>query len=185
MSKSLIEKKLSSTAIYEGRIVNLRLDDVKLPDNNEAKREIVEHAGGVSVIPYLTASKEVIMVRQFRNPIDEVLLELPAGLLEMNEDPQNGARRELEEETGYKTGDLKRIGSFYTSPGFCDEEIHLYLAQDLTKHVQKTDGDEFIEIVKMPLSDIKQKLYTPEISDAKTVIGLQYLLKYLEQNNIK
>lgn len=184
MNESLIEEQLKSTAIYEGRIVNLRLDDVKLPDNNKAKREIVEHAGGVAVIPYLTENKEVVMVRQFRNPIEKVLLELPAGLLEINEDPKSCARRELEEETGYRTGSLHQIGSFYTSPGFCDEEIHLYLAQDLSKYSQKTDGDEFIELVKMPLEKIKQKLYTPEISDAKTVIGLQYLLSYLQQNNI-
>ncbi|SDC02129.1 MULTISPECIES: NUDIX hydrolase [unclassified Candidatus Frackibacter] len=182
MGQNLIEKQLKSTEIYEGRILNLRIDNVKLPDGNEAKREIVEHAAGVTIIPYLQDTGEVIMVRQFRNPAEQILLEMPAGMLEINEEPKRCARRELEEETGYKAGDLKRIGSFYTSPGFCDERIHLYLAQNLSKYEQHTDVDEFLEVLKIPLEDLKNKLYTPEIIDAKTIIGVQFLLNYLQKD---
>jgi ADP-ribose pyrophosphatase len=180
MNSSLIEKRLKSTEIYEGRILNLRVDDVKLPDGKESKREIIEHADGVAIIPYLSKTEEVIMVKQFRNPAERILLELPAGMLEVNEEVKECARRELEEETGYRVGDLKRIGSFYSSPGFCDEKIHLYLAQDLSKYKQQTDGDEFIEIVKMSVEDLKEKLYTSKMIDAKTIIGIQYLLDYLK-----
>ncbi|MGM0472060.1 MAG: NUDIX hydrolase [Bacillota bacterium] len=180
MDESLKERQLSSTEIYEGSIVTLRLDKVALPDSREAPREVIEHAEAVAVVPYLAETEEVIMVRQFRYPVGEILLELPAGLVELNEDVKKSARRELEEETGYKCGALKRIGSFYTSPGFCDEKIHLYLAQDLSQHQQQLDEDEFLELVKVPLADLKEKLFTPEIVDAKTVIGLQYLFNYLD-----
>ncbi|SJZ61940.1 NUDIX hydrolase [Selenihalanaerobacter shriftii] len=181
MSQSLIEEKLKSTEIYEGRILNLKIDDIKLPNDKKAKREIIEHAGGVAIVPYMKDTKEVIMVRQFRNPMEKVLLEIPAGMLEIKEEPKMAARRELEEETGYKTGDLKRIGSFYTSPGFCDEKIHLYLAQNLSKYEQNTDTDEFIEIVKLSIDELKEKLYTSEMMDAKTIIGIQYLLNFLDE----
>ncbi|MCK8824754.1 NUDIX hydrolase [Fuchsiella alkaliacetigena] len=178
MESELSEEIIASTEVYSGRIVKLREDQVRLPDGTSAEREIVEHSGGVTIVPYLEDTQEIILVRQFRSPLGKIMLELPAGLLEENETPRDCAQRELAEETGYQAKNWEKIGSFYTSPGFCDEEIHLYLAQRLKEYQQHTDEDEFIEIVKLSLNEAKEKLYTAELADAKTIIGLQYLFNY-------
>ena len=170
----LKEKTVDSKQIYRGQIINLRRDMVMLPDGRRSKREIVEHSGGAAVIPLL--DEKVVLVEQFRKPAEEVLLEIPAGMLEAGEEPIECARRELEEETGYRGNKLKEIYTFYTSPGFTSEKIHLYLANKLKKYQPATDENEFINLKKLTIKEVKQKLFEGKIKDAKSIIGLQYLL---------
>ncbi|WP_408954622.1 NUDIX hydrolase [Natroniella sp. ANB-PHB2] len=172
--KDLKEKTIDSEYFYQGSIVNLRVDQVKLPSGNNSKREIVEHSGGVTVIPY--QAEKIILVEQFRKPTEKVILELPAGKLEMDEDLEQCALRELKEETGYQAKSLQKITSFYTSPGFTDEKIHLFLATDLKKTKQQTDPEEFIKLREVRIEQVTKMLAEGEFEDAKTIIGLQYLL---------
>src|SRR5699024_6118473 len=124
------EKTIKSTNIFDGKIISLQVDDVELPDGKHAKREIVKHPGAVAVLA-LTEKKEILFVEQYRKPLEKLLLEIPAGRIEEGEEPKVTAVRELEEETGYTTNQLTYISSFYTSPGFANEIIHIYMADTL------------------------------------------------------
>ncbi|MCK8828497.1 NUDIX hydrolase [Natroniella acetigena] len=177
--KDLIEKTISSEQIYQGQVVNLKVDQVQLPNGNNSKREIVKHSGGVAVIPYQAG--KVTLVEQFRKPAEKVILELPAGKLEPDEEIEPCALRELEEETGYQASSLQKLTSFYTSPGFTDEVIHLFLATDLEKSEQQTDPDEFIKLRDLKIEQVTKMLVEGEFEDAKTIIGLQYLLSISKQ----
>ncbi|MGI6648395.1 MAG: NUDIX domain-containing protein [Bacillota bacterium] len=168
---NLAEKTLSSEYVYQGRMINLRVDQVELPDGKSAQREIVEHPGAVAVVA-LTNNRELVMVRQYRKPIDKVILEIPAGKLNHNEDPEICAQRELLEETGYQAGQLSLIARYYTTPGFSDEVMYLYLARKLIELEQSPDEDEFIEMTRVPLATAQQMVLTGEIQDAKTIIGI-------------
>jgi ADP-ribose pyrophosphatase len=170
MSK-LTEHRLSSETVYTGKIITVRHDTVRLPDGREAIRDVVEHPGAVAVVP-VTAAGEVVLVRQYRYPVARPLLEVPAGKLDKGEKPEDCARRELEEETGYRAGSLEHLATFYTAPGFTDEIMHLYLARDLKQTAQNTDGDEFIDIEYYSASQVKKLLAAKEIIDAKSIIGL-------------
>ncbi len=169
------EETVSSETIYNGKILNIRKDKVLLPDNRNAMREIVEHSGGVAVIPIIS-NHEILIVRQYRIAVDEILWELPAGKLEPGEDPRVCAGRELEEETGYRAGKIKKLFSFYTSPGYSDEILHLYIARDLSFTGQKMDQDEFIEVEKVKKENMMQMIYKGQIKDSKSIIGLLYFL---------
>ncbi|GAI27811.1 unnamed protein product, partial [marine sediment metagenome] len=125
------EKTLSSQLVYEGRAVKLRVDTVKMPSGRETTREIVEHSDCVAIIA-IDASDNVLLVNQFRKPVEKELLEIPAGGIEPDEDPVAAVCREMQEETGYLPGKVERLGGFYSSPGYCTEYLHLYLATDLT-----------------------------------------------------
>jgi len=171
----LEEKTLSSAYIYQGKIINLRHDKVKLPDDRETIREIVEHPGAV-VILALTEKKEIVMIRQFRKPADEVLWELPAGTLEEGEDLVSCARRELEEETGYHPRKIKKLITFFSTPGFCNEKLTLFLAGDLEKKNKNEDADEFIEVELIKPNEALRLVQENVIKDAKTIIGILYLL---------
>jgi len=172
---SLEEKTLSSTYIYQGKIINLRQDKVKLPDGRETVREIVEHPGAV-VILALTDKKEIVMIRQFRKPADEVLRELPAGKVETGEDLVSCARRELEEETGYYPRKIKKIITFFSTPGFCNERLTLFLAEGLERRRKNEDADEFIEVELIKPNEALKLVEENIIKDAKTIIGILYFV---------
>jgi len=165
------EKTLNSARLYEGKIINLRVDTVELPDKKYSKREIVEHSGAAAVVP-LTMDGHVILIKQFRKPIEEIIYEIPAGRLETKETPRNCALRELAEETGYTVGSLEELVTFYPSPGFSNEVIYIYIARDLTEGNAKPDEDEYLEIMKFPLEEALKMIEDGTIKDSKTIIGL-------------
>jgi len=165
------EKSVSSRYIFKGKIINLRQDNVLLPDGRPAEREVVEHPGGVAVVA-ATDENEIIMVSQYRRPIDDILYEIPAGKLDWGEDHFDCAVRELEEETGYGADNFLYLGGFYTTPGFCNEIIHIYLASGLKKGESHPDEDEFLEVSKEPYDTLVEKILTGKIRDSKTVMGI-------------
>lgn len=173
------EKTIKSERIFEGKVINLRVDTVQLPGGGTSTREVVEHPGGVGVIP-ITDRKEVIMVRQYRKPMDKVSLEIPAGKLAYGEDPYECGVRELEEETGYKAKNIQPLGSFYTSPGFANEILHIYMATELYKGEVKLDEDEFVEIEIIPLDKLVDMVMCGEIQDAKSIIAILKVARLLK-----
>lgn len=168
---NLTEKTIESKRIYEGRVVNLRVDTVELPNGRVSTREIVEHRGAVAIVPMLD-HETVVLVRQYRQPAGGLLLEIPAGTLEKGEDPFDCARRELAEEIGYHPKKLTKMFHSYLAPGYSTEMLHTFLAEDLERAGANRDADEFIEIVTVSLSDAVEMIRTGEIIDAKTVCGL-------------
>lgn len=176
----LDEKKLDSRIIYSGKIINLRLDEVELPDGKVAKREVVEYAGAVAVVA-LTSDGELVLVRQYRYPIGKELLEIPAGKIEPGEDPLGCARRELQEETGAEATEWEFLCRFYSTPGFCTEEMHLYQARGLEFKGQQTDDDEFIQVEKVPLGHCLELIASGVICDAKSIIGVLLASKVEQQ----
>lgn len=175
---NLTEKTLSTTTIYDGKVVHLQVDDVLLPNGEKSKRERIKHPGAVAIIP-VTPDKEIVFVRQYRKPLEKTLVEIPAGKVEPDEKPEVTAIRELEEETGYTTDTLTFVSSFYTSPGFADECMHIYMSTDLQPLREKAagDADEFIETFTLSLEEAKAYVKDRKIHDAKT----NYAILYLEQ----
>lgn len=167
----LIEKQLGSTRLFEGKIINLRRDEVLLPNGKTATREVVEHPGAVAVIPR-TKEGNVILVRQFRHPIGKIILEVPAGKLDPDEKPEACALRELAEETGFFANRLRKLTSMYTTPGFTNEVIHVYLAEDLEESDKRPDEDEFITSEVYSPEQIRQMIASGEICDAKSLVAL-------------
>jgi ADP-ribose pyrophosphatase len=157
--------------VYEGRIVNLRGDRVMLDDGKTATREVVEHRGAAAIVP-ITHDNNVILVRQYRYAVTTELLEVPAGVVEPEETPEECAIRELEEETGYKCNDIMKIMEFFPAPGSSTEKIHVYLAKGLTKTEMRTEEDERINVDIMPIEVALQKVRSGEIQDAKSICGL-------------
>lgn len=169
---NLVEKTMASSLIYEGKILKLRKDEVLLPDGKNSTREIIEHPGAVAIVPVLDDGR-IVMVRQYRYAVGEILLEIPAGKLDQGEDPVRCAHRELQEETGYIASTMQELTSIYTTPGFTDEIIHIYKASSLKKKSQALDEDEFIEIETYSPQKIREMINNKEIIDAKTIIGLK------------
>lgn len=163
----LIEKQLTAEYKFKGRIVNMRVDDALLPNGKVAKREIVEHNGGVCVAP-LDEDYNLYFVKQFRYPYMEIVTELPAGKLEKGEDPFEAGKRELKEETGAVAESIIPMGKLYPTPGYCGEIIHLYLATGLRFGKQSPDEDEFIEVYKIPLHKAVEMVMNGELPDSKT-----------------
>ena len=171
MDEHLIEKGVSSREIYRGRIFTVRQEEVELPNGSRALRDIVDHSGGVGVLP-LTDRNNVYMVRQYRRPNDEVLLEIPAGKRNPGEDPKECGIRELEEETGMTAGSIRYLGVCRPTPAYCSEDIHLYLATDLHSGEKHLDDGEFLDVIELPLSRLVQMVLNGEIVDAKTQIAI-------------
>jgi len=168
----LVEKKIDGKQIYEGRILDLEVDRVLLASGNEATREVVRHKGAVVVLP-LHADRRIEFVRQYRYPMGEVLLELPAGKLDPGEEPIACAGRELAEETGWKPIEIHELGSFFTTPGFTDEVLHAFVATPLEPAPEAVqDPDEAIENVTMTIEDALDACRSGEIRDSKTIATL-------------
>lgn len=176
----LFEKKLTSKQIFDGKVVKLFVDTVELPNGETATREIVRHPGAVCVVP-VTNDGEVVMVKQFRYPFEEIMLEIPAGKLEPGEDPLEAVKRELEEESGAVAGKIEHIGQLYTTVAIFDEKIQIYLATDLTFVNAHPDQDEFLETTKIPLKTLVDMVMNGEIPDAKTQIAILKADKILSE----
>lgn len=179
---NLEEKQLTKEYIYKGKIINLRRDEALLPNGNTAYREIVEHNGGVCIVP-LDNDGNVYMVRQYRYPYSEVVTEIPAGKLEKDEDPLEAGKRELKEEVGATAENYTFLGTLYPTPGYCGEIIYMYLARGLTFGQTDPDDDEFLEPVKLPLKQAVDMILKGELADAKTQAAI--LKTYLLEEKIK
>ena len=175
------EKTMKSDKLYEGKILNLRIDTVELPDKKYSKREIIEHPGGVAVIP-ITDDNCIILVKQYRKAVERFLLEIPAGKLELNEEPRETGIRELKEETGFSADKMEYLLEFYTSPGFSNEKIYLFLATGLTDGEATPDLGEFIQSEKYNVDDLIKMIERGEIIDSKTIIGINMAKKYIDKN---
>ncbi len=170
------EETLSSSYLYRGKIINVRQDQVKTGDEKTAFREIVEHPGAVAILA-VDEKEEIVLVRQHRQPAGEVLLEIPAGKIEPGEDPVDCARRELLEETGLEAASWSELCCFYTSPGFCDEKIHLYLAERTSTGKNATgDPEENLKMEKILLKEAVNMIETGGIKDGKTIIAVQHAM---------
>lgn len=168
---NLREEPVGSKRLYEGRTINLRVDTVLLPNGSKAQREIVEHPGAVSIVPVLEDGS-VIMVNQFRAPINRITLEIPAGKLEKGEPPEQCALRELAEETGFTAAKLEHKGTFFTTPGFSDEIMYLFIASELKPVESHPDFDEFLSVKRVKLECLLKMAETGEIIDGKTLVGI-------------
>ncbi|EGQ0294820.1 TPA: NUDIX hydrolase, partial [Staphylococcus pseudintermedius] len=161
------EKTISKESIYKGKIIEVEKHKVSLPNNETAYREVVKHNGAVAICA-LTPDQQVILVKQYRKALEQELLEIPAGKLEPGEDRESAAMRELEEETGYKAKKLTLIGEVYGTPGFSNEKISVYFADNLVEGKVNLDEDEFVEKVLYSLDDVKKAVEARTIEDAKT-----------------
>lgn len=172
---------LSSRTIYKGRIFDIRVDDVR-EGKVEYQRDLVVHPGSAVVVP-MFADGTVGLVRQYRHAAGKYLLEIPAGSLEGDEDPELGALRELEEEIGYRAAKIEKLSEFYVSPGFLTEKMFLFLATELTKTAQNLDDDEIVTIERYSFADAFALVHSGGIEDAKTMIGLMMTAEYLKRAN--
>ena len=172
MCEALKERQTASKLVFDGKILHLYHDDVALPNGEPAQREVIRHIGAVCVIP-VTDDGLAVMERQYRYPIDQVILEIPAGKLDSrDEDPELAARRELEEETGYTAKEWIPLGLFYPACAYSDEAIRMYLAKGLTKGESHRDADEFLDVELIPLKELARQVLAGEIPDAKTQIAV-------------
>jgi ADP-ribose pyrophosphatase len=173
-------KITKSDRIFNGKVFDIQVDKIEYDSGNDGVREVVIHPGGAVALP-VTDDGKIILVKQFRYPFQKSILELPAGKLDVGEDPEKCAVRELEEETGYKPGTVKKLGAIYTSPGFCSEILHIYLTKDLKEGAHnREEGELDMEIHELSLEEVEGKIASGEIADAKTISGLYYYRLYLE-----
>ena len=174
------EKKIRELNRYEGLILDVHVDSVSLPNGSVAKREIVDHPGGVTILP-MDADGNVYCVRQYRYAFSTEMLEVPAGKLEPGEEPLSAALRELSEETGIAAGRIDFLGSFPMSPGFCTEVLHLYLARELSFGEAHLDVDELLDVETHTLAELLDMVMRGEVTDAKTVIAVLMAARLIEQ----
>jgi ADP-ribose pyrophosphatase len=168
-------EKVSSRRVYTGRVISLDVDEVRFPDGSIGQLEMIRHSGASAVVPLIDAAKadpEVVLIRQYRYAANGYLYEIPAGRLNPDESAEQCADRELREETGYSAGRLRQLTTIYTTPGFTDERIHLFVAEDLSNGVATPEADEFMELHQIPLSQAIAMVHSGEIVDSKTAIGL-------------
>ena len=171
------EKTISSQIVFSGRAVKLRIDTVETASGRQTTREIVEHADCVAII-VLDVDDNVLLVDQYRKPVEKQLLEIPAGGIDPGESPEDAVRRELREETGFSPGKVERLGGFYSSPGYCSEYLHLYLATDLTHSPLEAEDTAGISLVRVPVSQITGLITSGKICDAKSIAGLLTFLEH-------
>lgn len=171
---SFTEKVLSSKILYGGRAVRLRLDQVRLPNGRETSREIIEHPGSVGILPLLPRNR-VLLIRQYRHAVRQTIWEIPAGTIEAGETPEECARRELEEETGYRAESLKPFFDCYVAPGYSMELMHLFLARDLKETERRPEEDEIISVEHVTEKRAFRMIELGQIRDAKTICALSYL----------
>lgn len=167
----LTEKQLETSIAYDGLIVKVRMDKAQLPNGRITRREVIEHPGGVGILP-LDDENNVIMVRQFRYPFQQVLLEIPAGKLEPGETPEACAVRELSEEVGAVSSDLRSLGKIFPSPGVYGETLYLYLARGLTFGAAHPDENEFLAVERIPFADAVDLILSDRLRDGKTVCAI-------------
>ncbi len=173
----MVEIQTATRRIYEGRIISVRVDNVRLEDGREAVREVVEHPGAVAVVPVLDG--RIVMVRQYRYPAGREMLEIPAGTLKAGEDPLECAKRELTEETGYRAAEMRKFFHAWLAPGYSEEQMHFFLATGLTPCQGEQDEDEHVEVEMLEVSDVLAAVREGRISDAKTAAGLLLALEIL------
>ncbi len=178
---TLEEMTISSEQVFEGELLHVFKDAVSLPNGKTSTREFIKHPGAVAVVPF-TEEGQILMVRQFRYPLGMEMLEVPAGKLDPGEKPEECALREVAEETGFSPRNLRKIGPIHTTPGFSDEVIHLYLAQDLVPSDKRPDEDEFLKVERYAPSELRKMIAEGTISDAKTIIAL--LLAFENMKNV-
>ncbi len=171
--------QLDTRLIHDGRIVHLSMDTARFPDGSTGELELVRHSGAAAVVPLLgdpdDPDPEIVLLRQFRYAAGGDIYEIPAGRPDRPDEPwEDVARRELEEETGYSAGQLRRLTTIYTTPGFTDERIHLFLASDLSRGQTSLDDDEFVEVLTAPLSHVLRMIHDGRIVDAKSLSALLY-----------
>ncbi|CAM2806081.1 NUDIX hydrolase [Paenibacillus sediminis] len=170
-SNKLEEVTIATQPIFTGKVISLQVDTVQLPNGKTSTREIVKHPGAVAVLAIKDG--RMLLVDQYRQAMGRTELEIPAGKLEAGEDPLDAAKRELEEETGYRPRSIRRLHSFYTSPGFADEIIHLYVTEDLEEGQYAPDEDEFLHNIEVTLDEAWDLIANGRISDAKTIMAVQ------------
>jgi len=170
---------VKSDVIYSGKVFNIKVDQIEYNNGNKAVREVAEHPGGAVVVP-ITDDGKIVMVTQHRFPVNEILLELPAGKLSKGEDPKLCAVRELEEETGYKSDNVNELGSIFTTPGYSTEKLWIYLAQNLKPGNHNREEGEFgMEVFELSLKEVEEKINNGEIVDGKTICGIFLAKSYL------
>ncbi len=175
------EPTVESKLVYEGRILDLRVDTVRLPSGRLTTREIAEHSDSVCMVP-LDSQGNVMLVRQYRKSVESNLLEVPAGGIDENEAPEDAVLRELQEEVGYTAGKITRLAGFWVSPGWCTEFMHAYLATELSPARLDADFDENITVIRVPLAQTLDLITSGEIQDGKSVASLLLAMRHLEDN---
>ena len=171
------EKTISSQLIYDGRAIRVRVDTVETANGRTSTRDIVEHADCIAVIA-VDADDNILLVKQFRKPIEKDLLEIPAGGIDEGEGPVTAVEREMREETGYFPKNVERLGGFYSTPGYCSEYLYLYLATDLIPSRLFAEDTEGIEVIRVPVTEIRELVKQGKIQDAKSIAGLLAFLEY-------
>ena len=170
---------VSSRRVFSGRVLDLDVDTVRFPDGSVGDLEMIRHPGASAVVPFVNdprgADPEVLLIRQFRHAAERYVWEIPAGRLEPGEAPEACARRELEEEAGVTAGELRRLTTIYTTPGFTDERIHLFLASGLGQGTERREADEFLEVHRMPWSRVLRLIEQGEVEDGKTLVALMFV----------
>jgi ADP-ribose pyrophosphatase len=170
---------VSSRRVFSGRVLDLDVDTVRFPDGSVGDLEMIRHPGASAVVPFVNdprgADPEVLLIRQFRHAAERYVWEIPAGRLEPGEAPEACARRELEEEAGVTAGELRRLTTIYTTPGFTDERIHLFLASGLGEGTERREADEFLEVHRMLWSRVLRLIEQGEVEDGKTLVALMFV----------
>lgn len=177
-----MEETLSSQLIYTGHVVKLRVDSVQTSNGRQTTREVVEHADCIAVIA-IDENDNVLLVKQFRKPVEKELLEIPAGGIDPGEDAEEAVGRELQEEIGYMPRKIKRLNGFYSAPGYSSEYLHLYLATDLVPSQLMAEDTEGIDVVRVPVAEIPELIASGNICDGKSIAGLLIYLEYLKKAN--